>query len=64
MLTVRLDDELQDRFMAACKLVRLDKSTLSRICLEAIIEMIERDGRLSSLPLRVSAIAEPKVAEL
>ena len=52
-LTFRLDDDLELRMMKVCAIVGIDKSALGRMCLEAVVKMIERDQQLS-LPLEIT----------
>jgi hypothetical protein len=63
ILTVRLDDDLALRLEDASKLVHLDKSQLARICLEAVVKMIEKDQQIV-VPLNLVAAPRGKVAEL
>lgn len=53
-LTVRLEDDLPERLEKGCKLVKLDKSTLVRVALDAVLRVIERDGGIT-VPLNLVA---------
>lgn len=63
ILTVRLDDDLALRLEDASKLVHLDKSQLARICLEAVVKMIEKDQQII-VPLNLVAAPRTKTLEL
>lgn len=54
ILTVRLDEDLARRLDHASELVHLDKSALARICLEAVVKMIEKDQQII-VPLNLVA---------
>lgn len=54
-LTFRIDDDLETRMLAVCDIVGIDKSALGRMCLEAVVKMIERDRRIS-LPLELAPV--------
>jgi hypothetical protein len=63
ILTVRLDDDLAQRLEAASSFVHLDKSALARICLEAVVTMIEKDQQII-VPLNLVAAPRIKTVEL
>lgn len=63
ILTVRLDDDLAQRLEDASKLVHLDKSALARICLEAVVKMIEKDQQII-VPLNLISAPRSKTVEL
>lgn len=52
-LQVPLDPELDKRFEQARGKLRMDRATLGEIMVEGIVDLIEREGRIS-VPLRVA----------
>lgn len=55
VLQIRLDGPLNKRYDDACAKVKLARSVLGEIIVEAVVELIERDGKIT-VPLKVQPL--------
>lgn len=61
MLGVRLDDDLQRAFDAACKTARMDASGVVRACIQAFVDEVREKGGVFS-PFAITSAGGKKTA--